>query len=288
MTSIVLALLSSLSFAISNIFIHRGLSGMDFFTGLLVNLVTNSVLLWLFLVLFTGPFDLWIPANMIFVGVGLTVPGLSRFFLFKGMERLGSSISSCLVNSSPLFAIVFAMSFLAERPSPANLLGALSIVFGIIFLSWQGPTKTWRTRDLLFPLAAALLFAIRDNLVRFGLLIIHSPLLGASIAASTSAVTMGIFYWAVAGHLEWAKCNRRGAFFFFLSGVMNFFSYIFMYTALSREQVSVVSPLVNCSSLFVLPLAYFLLKDIEQITARKVQATVMVVFGVLLISWEKF
>jgi len=38
---------------------------------------------------------------------------------------------------------------------------------------------------------------------------------------------------------------------------------------------------------FVLPLAYFLLKGIEEVTARTVGATVSVVLGVLLISWEK-
>lgn len=69
---------------------------------------------------------------------------------------------------------------------------------------------------------------------------------------------------------------------------MNFLSYLFMYSALNLDQVSIVSPLVNCSSFFVLPLAFFLLKGIERITLRKVSSTVVVVLGVFLISWEKF
>ncbi len=35
------------------------------------------------------------------------------------------------------------------------------------------------------------------------------------------------------------------------------------------------------------PLAHFLLRGVEQVTARKVGATALVVLGVLLISWEK-
>ena len=68
---------------------------------------------------------------------------------------------------------------------------------------------------------------------------------------------------------------------------MNFLSYVFIYTALSMERVSLISPLVNCSSLFVVPLSLVFLKEVEKPSARKIVAIVLVLFGVLLISWEK-
>ncbi len=290
MLPVLLALLSSFCFAVSNIVINRGLVGMDFLTGLVVNLVTNTLFLWVFLVFFIEVSNLWVPVNLIYVGTGLLVPGLARFFIFKGMERLGASITASLLNVSPLFAILFAFLFLAERPTPSNLLGALFIVFGVIQLSWRGQTKTWRTWDLIYPLVGAFLFAFRDNLVRFGLLIVHSPIVGATIAATTSALTISVFYYVTTDnvHSLWAKTDQKGWLFFIASGFMNFLSYLFMYSALNLDQVSIVSPLVNCSSFFVLPLAFFLLKGIERITLRKVSSTVVVVLGVFLISWEKF
>jgi drug/metabolite transporter (DMT)-like permease len=51
--------------------------------------------------------------------------------------------------------------------------------------------------------------------------------------------------------------------------------------------VSIVSPLINASSLFVLPLSAVFLKDVDRLTPRKIGAIVLVIFGVLLISWEK-
>ena len=203
------------------------------------------------------------------------------------MERLGATISSCLTNAGPLFAIVIAMAFLGEQPTPANLLGAVSIIGGIIALSWRGTAKSWHTRDLVFPLAAALLFATRDNLVRFAVVQVPSPIVGAALAATTSLLTMGTMYAAFGEKKPLPPSAMRGFAYFAISGFMNFLSYVLSYTALSLERVSIISPLVNASSLFILPLSMLFLKDVEKLTPRKIGATALVILGVFLISWEK-
>lgn len=287
MLAILLGLFGSFWFAVSMIFINRGILAVDYYRGLLANLSVNALCLCVYLSLSSDRVDLWAPANLIFVIIGIFVPGVARFFIFKGMERLGASISACLTNSTALFAIVFAVVFLGERPTITNLLGALSIVAGIISLSWRGATKTWRTGDLLFPLMAAFLFAGRDNLVRVGLLQIDSPITGATIASVVSLATMALFYRAFAENKPLGALGLRGLGLFGVAGFMNFLSYVFIYTALSMERVSLISPLVNASSLFVLPLSIIFLKDVEKLTARKIGATGMVILGVVLISWEK-
>jgi len=287
MRAILIGLFGSFWFAVSMILINRGVMAVDYFRGLLANLGVNALFLWLYVSLFTDKVDLSAPANLIFVLVGIFVPGIARYFIFKGMERLGASISSCLTNSTALFATIFAVTFLDERPTVTNLLGTLSIVSGIIALSWRGATKTWRTRDLLFPLSAAFLFAARDNMVRFGLLKIHAPLVGAAIAATTSFVTMLLLYLAFEEKKALSKSAPRGLTLFAAAGFMNFLSYAFAYTALSMERVSIISPLINASSLFVLPLSALFLKDVEQLTPRKITAVLLVILGVFLISWEK-
>jgi drug/metabolite transporter (DMT)-like permease len=287
MVAILLALFGSFWFAASMIFINRGVRSIDYFRGLLVNLAINTLFLWLYVLLFIDNIDLWLPINSIFVAVGVFVPGVARFLIFKGMERLGAPISSCLTNSGPLFAIIIAVAFLGDQPTATNVLGALSIVGGIIALSWKGAAKTWRTRDLVFPLAAALLFAARDNLVRFAVVQIPSPVVGATIAATTSFLTMGAMYFVFAEKKPLPPFAKSGLSYFAISGFTNFFSYVLTYTALSLERVSIISPLVNASSLFVLPLSVLFLKDMEELTPRKIGATALVILGVFLISWEK-
>jgi drug/metabolite transporter, DME family len=287
MLAIILGLLAAFCFAASMVFINRGVLVIDYFRGLLTNLGVNALFLWLYVGLFVNSIELWTRANLIFVLVGIFVPGVARFFMFRGMERLGASITACLTNTTPLFATCFAILFLQERPTVTNLLGTLSIVAGITSLSWKGATKTWRTSDLLLPLAAAFLFAARDNMVRFGLLHIESPIVGAMIAATTSFLTMSIIYLAFEEKQPLGKSVARGFALFAIAGFMNFLSYVFAYTAFSMERVSLMSPLVNGSSLFILPLSALFLKDVEQLTPRKIGAVLLVIVGVFLISWEK-
>jgi drug/metabolite transporter, DME family len=288
MLAILLALFGSFWFAVSMVLIHRGVLSVDYFRGLLANLSVNALFLWIYVFLFTARIDLWAPANLLFVLVGLFVPGVARYFIFKGMERLGASISSCLTNSSPLFATIIAIALLRERPSMTNLLGTLSIVSGIASLSWRGSNNSWRNQDLLLPLAAAFLFAARDNVVRVGVVQIHSPILGAAIAASTSFATMLLMYLIFEKKKPLDASAARGLKLFSTAGFMNFLSYAFIFSALSMEQVSIISPLVNSSSLFVLPFSALFLKDVEQLTRKKIGAVLLVILGVLLISWEKF
>jgi drug/metabolite transporter, DME family len=287
MLAICLALFGSFWFASAMVSINRGVLSIDYFRGLLTNLGVNTLFLWLYVLLFIHNVDLWLPVNGIFIIVGVFVPGIARFFIFKGIERLGATISSCLTNSGPLFAIAIAISFLGERPRATNILGAVCIVGGITALSWKGSAKTWRTRDLGFPLAAALLFAARDNLVRFAVVQIPSPVVGAAIAVTTSFITMGTMYLAFGAKKPFPPDANKGFGYFAVSGFMNFLSYLFSYTALSLERVSIISPLVNASSLFILPLSSLLLKDVETLSLRKVAATALVILGVFLISWEK-
>ena len=287
MVAILLALFGSFWFAAAMVFINRGVLSIDYFRGLLANLGVNAVLLWLYVLLFIDNIDLKLPVYSLFVAVGIFVPGIARFFIFTGMERLGAPITSCLTNAGPLFAIAIAIAFLGERPMTTNVLGAMSIVGGIIALSWKGAAKTWRTRDLGFPLAAALLFAARDNVVRFAVVQIPSPVVGAAIAATTSFLTMTAVYLMFGEKKPLPQSANIGLKYFAISGFMNFLSYVLSYTALSLERVSIISPLVNASSLFILPLSMLFLKDVEKLTPRKVGATALVILGVLLISWEK-
>ena len=93
MLAIGLGLIASFCFASAMILINRGVLVLDYFRGLLTNLGVNALFLWVYLLLVGNRAEFWTAANLIFVLVGIFVPGVARFFIFKGMERLGASIT---------------------------------------------------------------------------------------------------------------------------------------------------------------------------------------------------
>ena len=180
------------------------------------------------------------------------------------------------------------MLLLDEQPGPANLLGAVAVVCGLVFLSWKGESRSWHPRDLVFPASGALLAALRDNLVRFGLLAGPAPMVGATITVSTSFLAMSAVYIPRHGLSRLRDCGWSTLGCFALIGFVHSVAYFLMFTALGMADVAVVSPLVHCFSLFTLGLSPLILGDADPITQRKAVATSMVVLGVLLIAWSRW
>ena len=66
---------------------------------------------------------LFVSDNLIFVAIGLAVPGVTRVLSFRGIRTMGSSITSTIVNTTPMFSTVLAILILHERPASLVLLG---------------------------------------------------------------------------------------------------------------------------------------------------------------------
>jgi drug/metabolite transporter, DME family len=76
-------------------------------------------------------------AALWFVAVGVLGPGLGRLFNYVGVQRLGATRATPLINSSPLFTTIFALVFLHEQITLKIALGVLCIVSGIAVLTGQ-------------------------------------------------------------------------------------------------------------------------------------------------------
>ena len=80
----------------------------------------------LLLVPFFVPYtSLWNPAIGYFIAAGIFAPGIGRTLGYVGIERIGVARSVPIVNSSPIFASIFAVFYLGElwvfKISPAHV-----------------------------------------------------------------------------------------------------------------------------------------------------------------------
>jgi len=153
---------------------------------------------------------------------------------------------------------------------------------GILLAYRHRDDRTWRRRDLVFPVLGAFGYALRDNLSRWGLADFPHPLVAAAVATASSVAVM----WAV---VLLTRGTRRlgvtwtGLRFLASCGLAEGIAYLTMWRALMVGTVSVVSPLVSSYSIFTVALAWLFPRDLDRVTWRTALAAALVVLGVAFI-----
>lgn len=272
-----LALTAAFCFALARIFVKRGLQYSTPLTAVTISVVFTGAFLWILAGL-TAPLALLGSRRVLpFVAAGLFAPGLGRLLVYVGVSRVGAARASALSSTAPLFSIFLAILVLGERPSWGLFMGAACIVAGGVALSQEGRTsRTWRRRDLMFPLLGTLGFALRDTISRWGLQSFPHPAIAAVAATMTSTAVIVSFALRRRGEL---RADGTGLGFLAVAGLCEALASLALWGALAAGSVSVVAPLVYAQPIFTVVLAGIFLRDLERVTWRVGFATAAMVAG---------
>jgi len=216
-----------------------------------------------------------------FLLAGLLGPGLSQLFFTLAVREAGPSRTSVVVGTAPLFSVVIAVVLLGEPLQAGLVAGALLIVGGgALLVSERGRPAHVRVAGLVLALAATVVFATRDNLVRW--LAVDTDV--SPGAAATATLTAGAV--VIAGYLVLTRApiGRRSVSAFVPAGVLFGLSYVCLFEAYYRGPVTVVSPLVATESLWGVALSALVLARSERVGARLVAGACLVVAGGVLIG----
>lgn len=235
--------------------------------------------------LVTVPFvavgDLAIGGVWPFLLAGVLGPGASQLLFTLAVRDAGPSRTSVTVGTAPLFSVAIALLLLDEPAKAGVIVGAVLIVTGgIVLVRDPGRPEHVKWIGLGFALAATVVFAFRDSLVRH--LSIETEVAPALAAAAT----------LLAGGLTvaaWLLVSRRrlptsGLATFAPAGVLFGLSYLCLFEAYYRGRVSVVSPLVATESLWGVGLSALLLRRHELVGPRLAAGAGLVVAGGVLIG----
>jgi drug/metabolite transporter, DME family len=284
---IVFGLLTSLYFAIASLLAQRGYFAAPAPWGAWVTIAVNALFLLAAHFILYSDTRLFAADNLIFIAVGLFVPGLTRVLSFRGIRAMGSSVTSTIVNTTPMFSTVLAILILEERPAPLVVLGVALTVGGLVTVSSGGEKTSYKKSELIYPFLCALLFSMKDVAVRWGLGGGGGqPILAAGIAALTSTIEIFLITRYLQGE-QFVLPPAQVARWFMGSGIFTGASFLFMYLAYSLERVSIVAPLVNSYTVFVSILTPFMARRIETVTARKLAGAGLVVAGIFAVSLGK-
>jgi drug/metabolite transporter (DMT)-like permease len=218
-----------------------------------------------------------------FLVTGLFAPGISQILFTRAVGVIGPSRTAILVGVSPVLSAAIAVTLLDEPLHVALVLGTLLVVAGgTLLVRERIGSSTMVSIGLVLGLSAALLFAIRDNLVRWAARGNEVP---GFVAASASLATATLVILIVVAVRPNAVTRARQAFRpFVLSGLVYGVSYACLYSAFDRGRVTVVAPLVATESLWAVLVSIVLLRRSERIGVRLLLAAALVVGGGALIS----
>jgi drug/metabolite transporter (DMT)-like permease len=281
---VVLAAGSALFFGALAVTIRLALArGIDTEAAALVTTVL-ACLICAFLSLVTGDVShvVWKDTWPFFV-TGLFAPGISQILFTRAVGVIGPSRTAIAVGFSPVLSAAIAVTVLGEPLHVALVVGTLLVVAGgTLLVRERGGPAAMLSLGITLSLSAALLFSIRDNLVRWAARGSEVPGFVAATASLLSATL--VLLLVVALRPRALERIRRAARPFVASGLVYGISYACLYTAFDRGRVTVVAPLVATESLFAVLISIALLRTSERIGPRLLLAAALVVGGGALIS----
>jgi drug/metabolite transporter (DMT)-like permease len=216
-----------------------------------------------------------------FLLAGLLGPGLSQLLFTLAIREAGPSRTSVVVGTAPLFSVAIAVVFLDEPLEAGLLAGAVLIVAGgLLLVGERGRPEHVRVVGLVLALGATVVFAVRDNFVRW-LAVDTDVTPGVAATATLSAGAALIAAFVLASRVPLRRADARA---FVPAGALFGLSYICLFEAYYRGLVTVVSPLVATESLWGVMLSALVLGRSERVGVRLVAGALLVVSGGILIG----
>ena len=284
MSSELWAIISAGAWAADSILVRKGTAFSNPSTAALISFVVNTAILGPY-IFFQYPLEkIFQPANLFFVVSGIIQPAIVRVLFYVGIVRLGVSRAGPIRGTSPFFSVAIAFFLFQDRPGLIVYLGGILTVAGTWLVSYKraGEAK-WRPRDLLFPLGAAMLASVSQNIRKMGLNSTSEPIIAATVSTATSLFCLfGSVLFS--GNVRSIQINRPCLPYYGGAAVFALIGQLCTFIALNGGQISVVAPLINTTPLFVIGLTALFLRGEEKINRFVVIGVVLLVAGIAVIT----
>ncbi len=228
-------------------------------------------------------------AIMSFVGLGAMNFLGGRTFSYQAIGRIGAARTSAILSTAAVFATIFAITLTGERPHAVVLLGTIVVVAGLAVALGKtmfegGQAGRMAPLGYLMALAAAACYGGTNVFAKELTEEYGSPLMVSAIS-----LLFGIaLLWPLAGReavlsLRRSKNDPKFVLYAGLSGLAAATGVIFLFYALQRADVAVVSPIVAANPMVTLLLAQIFISRLEDVTRWLYLGTAVTVTGVALV-----
>ena len=289
--AVVFAFLAALGFSSGYALIRVGTQRVSAPTATFFTVITGAVLVSILALILNLPEAK--PVTPIALGwfalMGVMAYPLARVLQNTAITMVGATRAAPVSSLQPIVAMVLAVTILGERPNLPVILGTPIIVCGLILVVLASRTggsmdrgSTTRNLGYLLAMGAAASFASRDIISRHVVGGIAPPMVTAAYALSIGGVLLFLLTYRDVIH-SFRRLPGRYLTICCLAGVCQGLAVAFLFQALSRAPVTVVSPINASSPLITLLLAHIFLQRLEQINRVLVAGTLLSVAGVVLV-----
>lgn len=277
----IFAITSAFLYGLSNVITRIGLQYANILSAVLITLlscVISSLVLCFF---FTSLNQFLNKAVLFFLAAGIIGPFWGRFFLYQGIDRVGTSIASPLSETKPLFSAIAAVLVLGEKLTSSIAFGVLLMMVGTATISGEQSggqiEKKWSKKDLIFPLISGVCYGVAHVLRKIGLNVAPEPIMGVMVQNVGALALTPLLVLTQKDHQSSLSKNKQAWLILSLAGILHVAGQWCLFKALDLGKVVVVSPLASLSTFFVLVLTALFLRGLEKVTWKIVLGAVLIV-----------
>ena len=247
-------------------------------------LLVNTTFLWVMTFVLYPLDQITTQGLEYFVLAGIFAPGIARTFRDVSIVRLGVVMTSPIVATNTLFAVIFATLFLQEPITHFIIFGAVLVVGGVSILSYRKRSRAWKRRDLINPFIAALLFAASTTIRKVGLQTSEFPILGAAITSSISLIIVySTFFLSRRSHGNILMLNKEALRYFLAASIISSIAFLLYFLSLSQGLLVRVQPIAATNPLFALLFSHLFLKDVEKVNFQIVVGAALIFMGIIFV-----
>ncbi|WP_124190174.1 DMT family transporter [Natrarchaeobius oligotrophus] len=273
------------------VFMKKGLErdGNSILASVVAVIVSFSLFVTIATVVY-GPTESYLGVSRtgaaIFLFGGVIGSSLGRIVVYVGVDRVGVSVNTAILNTRPLFAGLLAVALLNEPITGWLGLGIVVIVAGVVLVSLSrgGDIRGWSWYELGFPLFAAIAYGAGNVVRRYGFTVTQTDVLSAFVLNEFAAMGVLVGYALVRHGPGVLVASRRTYALFAVGGLLSSLALLSLFTALSRGPVIVVDPLAGTSPLFAALFTVLFLKRVERVTRGVVVGAAVIILGVVFVA----
>lgn len=284
----IFAISSALLYALSSMVTKGGIDRSNPESAVFISLLSCVISSFLLFILSPNSGNLSFKAALFFLGAGILGPLLGRFFLFKGIDRVGVSITQTVYETKPLFSVFAALLLLHESLTFSVAVGMVLMITGAILVSYgkNGGLigKTCSKNALIFPLLAGACYGTSHVLRKLGLNVEPDPALGVFVQNLSALVIALVIFLP-------SKCPTKSFIrnsvawkIFGLAGILQVGGQWFLFAALNMGEVVIVSPLSSLSTFFVLIFTILFLRKKEKVTLQMLFGAVFIFIATVFLT----